>query len=104
MFGFLKKDNAKKDTVADNKFQFIVPSQSSREKTEEWYNKEWTTIQAWVTELASSKTVDSIYIENFLDAIPQGVDKKYLCDIFNEDGGYWRMTLDAEKSLVIFRK
>lgn len=104
LFGFFKKEDSQRGMNTNTQTPRIIPSQSSREKTEMWYNEEWPTIQTWVTELAAAKNVDSIYIENFLDTIPQEVDKKYLCEIFNDDGGYWRMTMDTEKSLVIVRK
>lgn len=95
MFFFKKK--GERTSAATASFSLL------RKVTESWYNEKWPTIQKWVTELGASK-VDTIFIENFLDEIPRDVDKKYICDIFNSDDGFWTMALDNEKSLVITRK
>ena len=81
-----------------------LSKEEKRKETAEWYENNWTSIASWVTEL-SSAACNSIFIENFLDEIPKGIDKDYLCMLFNADGnGFWRMCVDSDNALVIHRK
>lgn len=77
----------------------------NKDKTRKWYQKSWPFISNWVTELAAHADVDYIYIENF-GVIPEneGLDKKEICNLFNLDGGYWKMSIDKEGKLIITKK